>query len=70
MESIESLPPRCREVFMKSRFEQKKYAEIATELDISVKTVEVQMGKALKVLRRALFGALALMSIFWLLYKT
>ena len=52
---IDSLPPRCKLVFTKSRIEQKKYAEIAKELDISIKTVEVQMGKALKILRKALF---------------
>jgi RNA polymerase sigma-70 factor (ECF subfamily) len=69
MDAVESLPPRCRQVFMKSRFEKKKYAEIAQELDISVKTVEVQMGKALKILRRELFGALALIMILWLFYK-
>ena len=34
------------------RFEDKKYSEIATELSISVKTVEAEMTKALKVLRK------------------
>ena len=52
--AIEALPPRCREVFCKSRLEGKRYAEIAEELQISVKTVEVQMGKALKILRSLL----------------
>jgi RNA polymerase sigma-70 factor (ECF subfamily) len=52
--AIETLPPRCKEVFCKSRFEGKKYSEIANELSISVKTVEVQMGKALKILRKTL----------------
>jgi len=51
---ISELPPRCREVFLKSRFEGKRYAEIASDLAISVKTVEVQMGKALKFLREKL----------------
>lgn len=48
---IESLPPRCAEIFRLSRFEGLKYQEIADHLAISVKTVEVQMGKALRVLR-------------------
>ena len=51
---IDKLPPRCREIFKLSRFEGLKYQEIADHLEISVKTVEVQMGKALKVLREAL----------------
>jgi len=37
--------------FCKSRFEEKRYAEIAEELNLSIKTVEAQMGKALKQLR-------------------
>ena len=53
-EAIDSLPPRCNEIFSKSRLEGKKYLEIASELNISVKTVEVQMGKALKILRKQL----------------
>jgi RNA polymerase sigma-70 factor (ECF subfamily) len=51
---IDSLPARCKEVFIKSRIEGKKYSEIATEMNISIKTVEVQMGKALRVLRAGL----------------
>ena len=54
MKAIETLPPKCKEIFMKSRDEGKKYGEIATELNISVKTVEAQMGKALKILRNLL----------------
>lgn len=45
------MPPQCRTVFLKSRVENKKYIEIATELDISVKTVEAHMSKALKIIR-------------------
>jgi RNA polymerase sigma-70 factor (ECF subfamily) len=48
------LPPQCREVFVKSKAEQKKYAEIATELGISVKTVEAHMTKAFKLIRQTL----------------
>jgi RNA polymerase sigma-70 factor, ECF subfamily len=52
--AISALPPQCREVFMKSRMEGKRYSEIARELQLSVKTVEGHMGKALKVLRENL----------------
>jgi RNA polymerase sigma-70 factor (ECF subfamily) len=48
---INELPEKCREVFVLNRFEGKKYAEIADHLNISVKTVEAQMSKALRVLR-------------------
>jgi RNA polymerase sigma-70 factor, ECF subfamily len=48
------LPPQCRQVFELSRFEELKYREIADQLGISIKTVETQMGKALKMLRHEL----------------
>lgn len=44
---IESLPEECRRVFKKSRFEQKKYEEIAEELNISVNTVKYHIKNAL-----------------------
>jgi RNA polymerase sigma-70 factor, ECF subfamily len=49
--AMDKLPPRCREVFELSRAKGLKYGEIAEALGIAVKTVEAQMGKALKVLR-------------------
>ena len=52
--AIADLPDRCREVFELSRIRGLKYSEIATELGISVKTVEAQMGKALRVMREKL----------------
>ncbi|HET9277644.1 MAG TPA: RNA polymerase sigma-70 factor [Flavitalea sp.] len=52
---LENLPPQCKLIFYKSRFEEKKYAEIASELNLSIKTVEAQIGKALKILREKLF---------------
>jgi RNA polymerase sigma-70 factor (ECF subfamily) len=53
-QALSALPPRCREVFELSRVHGLKYAEIATTLGISIKTVEAQMGKALRILREQL----------------
>lgn len=53
-EGINSLPPRRRQIFMLSREEGLKYREIAEKLGISIKTVETQMGQALKDLREKL----------------
>ncbi len=51
--AIDELPERCRLVFSLSRYEDMTYNQIATSLDISVKTVENQISKALKLLRIA-----------------
>lgn len=51
---IDELPDSCRHIFKLSRFEEKKYKEIADQMGISVKTVEGQMTKALKILRTQL----------------
>jgi RNA polymerase sigma-70 factor (ECF subfamily) len=52
--AIADLPDRCRQVFELSRVQGLKYLEIAERMGISVKTVEVQMGKALRILRERL----------------
>lgn len=52
--AVSDLPERCREVFELSRVHGLTYAEIAGVLSISVKTVETQMGKAIRVLRERL----------------
>jgi len=52
--AIASLPPRCREVFTLNREHGLSYREVAETLEISVKTVEAHMGRALGVLRRHL----------------
>jgi RNA polymerase sigma-70 factor (ECF subfamily) len=52
--ALADLPPRCREVFELSRVHGLRYAEIAQALDISEKTVEAQMGKALRIMRARL----------------
>ena len=49
--TLADLPARCRDVFILSRFEGKKNQEVADDLNISVKAVEAQITKALKVLR-------------------
>ncbi|WP_276482058.1 RNA polymerase sigma-70 factor [Paraflavitalea pollutisoli] len=50
-EAIGSLPPKCREVFVLSRVSDLSYQQISETLDISIKTVENHMGKALRILR-------------------
>jgi len=52
--AMDKLPEQCRLVFKLSRFEELKYGEIAEQLNISVKTVENQMGKALRIMREQL----------------
>ena len=60
-EALNELPEQCRTVFQLSRFENMKYKEIAEKLQISVKTVENHMGKALKLLRTQLIDFLPLL---------
>lgn len=52
-DSIGKLPDKCRVVFGLSRFEELSYKEISSALGISVKTVENQISKALKLVRKA-----------------
>jgi RNA polymerase sigma-70 factor (ECF subfamily) len=52
--TLQELPERTREIFELNRLEGLKYREIAERLSISVKTVEANMGKALKALRTSL----------------
>lgn len=63
-EAMKALPEQCRLVFQLSRFEELKYQEIADQLQISVKTVENHMGKALKIMREELKEYLPLLIIF------
>ena len=51
---LERLPEKCGKIFCMSRFEGLKYSEIAEKLSISVKTVEANMGRALKEFRKIL----------------
>lgn len=59
-QSVENLPPRCREIFRMSRYENLKITEIAGRLNISKRTVETQISKALKILRTRLIDYLSL----------
>ena len=62
-EAMDKLPEACRMVFKLSRFEELKYAEIAAQLNISIKTVENQMGKALRIMRDQLKEYLPLLIV-------
>nr|WP_255486928.1 RNA polymerase sigma-70 factor [Mucilaginibacter sp. SP1R1] len=52
--AMSQLPQQCRTIFQLSRFEQLKYQQIADHLGLSIKTVENQMGKALRIMRQKL----------------
>lgn len=62
--ALQKLPERCRLVFEKSRFEGKKNREIAEELDIALKSVESNITRAIKILRKELKDILPL--VFWM----
>ena len=49
--AIDSLPERCREIFIRIREEKQSYAQVAEELDISIKTVDAQLQKAVTRLK-------------------
>lgn len=61
--AIENLPERCRVVFIKSRYEGKKNREIADELGIALKSVETNITRALKFLRKSLADFLSILII-------
>jgi len=61
--SIGNLPAECRKIFELSRIEGLKYKEIADKLNISIKTVEAQMSKALRLLRIELSDYLTILLI-------
>lgn len=64
-EVLDQLPSRCHTVFVLSRFENLTYEEIANYLGISVKTVENQIGKALKHIRQNFPKDLLLFVLFF-----
>lgn len=63
-EALEKLPEQCRVIFKMSRFEELKYQEIADKLGLSIKTIENQIGKALKIMRTELSDYLPVILIF------
>lgn len=65
---IESLPNKCGLIFKMSRFENMSYKEIAEALQLSVKTVENQMSKALMILRKNLKNYLSV--LFTLIFNS
>jgi RNA polymerase sigma-70 factor (ECF subfamily) len=64
-QAIDNLPEKCRIVFVMNRFEAMSYRSIAEQLQISVKTVEAQVSKALRILRAV---AQEHQSLAWVLY--
>ena len=66
--ALSELPEQCRTIFQMSRFEELKYQEIADRLGLSIKTVENQMGKALKILRFKLVDYLPILIVILIEY--
>ena len=69
-EALKDLPEQCRTIFQMSRFEELKYREIAEQLGLSIKTVENQMGKALKILRIKLADFVTVIALIAATYAT
>ncbi len=53
-EIVSTLPEKCRQIYIMSRVDGKRNREIATELNLSIRTVETQISKALKFLKDSL----------------
>ncbi len=64
-EVLNKLPDRCRQVFVMSRYENRKNKEIAEELDVSVKAVEKQITKALSLIRNEMKDYLPLLTFLF-----
>ncbi|MDL2305571.1 RNA polymerase sigma-70 factor [Bacteroides sp. OttesenSCG-928-D19] len=58
VKELDKLPPRCREIFLKVKEEKQTYAQVAEELNISVKTVDAQVQKAVGRLKEVLLKLL------------
>ncbi|MDR1341107.1 MAG: RNA polymerase sigma-70 factor [Prevotellaceae bacterium] len=61
VKAINSLSPKCREIFVKCKLEGKKQKEIAQEMNISINTIETQMGIVCKKLKQELKDYLSLL---------
>ncbi len=68
-QAVTGLPTKCQEVFRLSRFEDLSYKEISEHLDISIKTVENHMVKALRIMREELSEYLPLLIITLIVSK-
>ncbi|MFB9076135.1 RNA polymerase sigma factor [Flavobacterium procerum] len=66
---IERLPKRCKEIFILNKYESLKYQQIAEKLNISINTVENQIGKAYKILRTKLSDKNYLTMFLSLIFK-
>jgi RNA polymerase sigma-70 factor (ECF subfamily) len=66
LEAIEKLPDQCKKVFIMSRFEMIRHSDIASQLNISIKTVEAHIGKALKLMHQALDVLYLIFLIVWI----
>ncbi len=67
-DAIEKLPEQCKIIFKLSRFDELKYQEIANQMGLSIKTIENQIGKALKIMRLELADFLPV--IIFILLRT
>lgn len=65
-DAMNALPEQCRTIFQMSRFDHMKYQEIADAMGLSVKTIENQMGKALRVMRGKLAEYITLL-LTWII---
>ena len=65
--SMSKLPPRCREIFELSRLSGLSNQEISEKLEISKRTVELQISNSLKILRKELVEFLPIWLIVWLI---
>ena len=65
--SLTKLPPRCREIFKLSRLNGLSNQEIAEKLDLSKRTVELQISNSLKILRKELAEFLPFWLLVWLI---
>ncbi|GHB62303.1 RNA polymerase sigma-70 factor [Persicitalea jodogahamensis] len=63
--AVSKLPEQCQVVFRMSRFEELKYQEIADQLGLSIKTIENQIGKALKIMRKELADYLPVVGLLF-----
>ena len=57
VKALDRLPERCREVFIRIREEQQRYAQVAEDLDISIKTVDAQLQKAVTRLKEMILSS-------------